>query len=423
MTIGFPAAEPPASPPGVSGQPLVSEARSIGEQILRAARSTKDGKLAWLDPLNPRDDAGNPVRLGPHLYDGTCGVALFLACLEHATGSGEFREPTLRALAPLRRQMTHLVTVPTAAEKLQFKLGGAFGLGAYVYSFLRIGRWLGETVLLEEAAEIATLITPERIAGDGGLDVASGGAGALLALLRLDEEIPESRRDAARPLERALACGEHLLRRCVTQDGQPPAWPANGYRPWCGFAHGVAGIAYALTALAERTGREEFLAAARESLAYERLHYDPEHKNWRDLRGVGESFMTAWCHGAPGVALGRLGMIAVGDPEIESEMWRALETTRDYPLLDRDSICCGNLGRADILLQASQQLGEEDLREAARELAWRAVTRAQDRGHYGGFTPEDCRFLPMFFTGAAGIGYALLRLAEVPDLPCVLRLD
>ena len=31
-------------------------------------------------------------------------------------------------------------------------------------------------------------------------------------------------------------------------------------------------------------------------------------------------------------------------------------------------------------------------------------------------------FDPTFFTGAAGIGYVLLRLAD-PSLPCVLALD
>lgn len=401
-----------------------AEAQSLGREVLRLVCRARDNSVVWLDPVRPRDEEGRPVRLGPHLYEGSTGIALFLAALEHASGGGEAGHVALQALQPLRRQMAHLVANPDRAARLRFRLGGTIGLGAYVYAFLRVGRWLGEEDLIEEACDVATLVSPERIGADDALDVGQGAAGAILALLLLDREAPETRRREVRPLERAAGCGDHLLRRRTGEAGEPRAWPANGYRPWCGFAHGAAGIAHALVRLAARTGREAFRDAALEGLLFERRHYDPAHRNWRDLRGLGDGFMTAWCHGAAGVALARLGIFReIRTPEIEEEMRLALTTTRETPVLDRDSICCGNMGRVDILLQASRELGDEELARAAADLAGRVVAGAHRRGHYRGSKPDDPSFSPTLFTGSAGIGYTLLRLADAPDLPSVLALE
>jgi type 2 lantibiotic biosynthesis protein LanM len=401
----------------------LSAAGTVAERIRREAKPTTDGSLVWLDPAKPRDESGKPVRLDPHLYSGSTGVVLFLAAFAHVTGDPEHRDLALRGLAPLRRQMAHLTANPAVATRLTFKLGGITGLGAYVYSFFRIGRWLDEPALLKEACAIAGLLTPERIAADESLDVMHGSAGAVLGLLALEREAPEDLAREARLLERAVACGDHLLRRRVSRNGLPRAWSVNGYPPWCGFGHGAAGIAYALTRLADRTGRDDLWEAALEGLAFERAHYHPEHKNWRDLRNPGITFMHAWCHGAPGIALGRLGMLPRGgDPEIPREIRDALETTRSAAEGEFDFVCCGNLGRAEILLQAALRLGDPGYRRAAREIAARAVDHSRD-GLYRWSKPGDERFTPVFFTGAAGIGYTLLRLHGSPDLPCILCLE
>ncbi len=398
-----------------------AEAATLGERI-RASAVDDGGRTGWRDPAVPLTASSKPPLLGPHLYAGTTGIALFLAALERATGSGESGDLALRTLGPLRRQLAHLAADPATAARFQFKLGGVIGLGCYVYAFLRIGRWLERPDLLRTAADAASLITPARIAADPALDVMHGCAGALLALLRFESEAPEELVKRVQPLARARACGERLLAARTAHDGGPRAWPAGGYRPWCGFAHGAAGIALALARLAGRTGREDFQEAALEGLAFERLHFDAERGNWRDLRTAEGRFMTAWCHGAPGVALGRLGMRdGAADPAIERELRIALATTRDHVLIDRDFMCCGNMGRADVLLQASRALADGELAAAAERLADRVVTAAAGRGTYSWSSPDEV-FTPAFFTGAAGIGYALLRLTD-PTLPCVLGLE
>src|SRR5207248_7518088 len=89
-------------------------------------------------------------------------------------------------------------------------IGGGSGLGSVVYALVRIGRWLGEATLIDDARRAAALITSERISADESLDVLSGSAGAMLGLLALHEATADER-----VLEQARACGRHLLEHRV----------------------------------------------------------------------------------------------------------------------------------------------------------------------------------------------------------------
>jgi lantibiotic modifying enzyme len=414
----------PALPPRCSPEaPWLGEALRLENELWAHARRTRTGEVRWLVPASSQGDVRQAVPLGPHLYDGVAGVAIFLAALERVAGRSGRREYVLAALHPMRRQLRGLAANLDTARNLSCPLGGMVGLGAFVYSFLLISKWLDEPDLGAEAAELATLVTPERIAADGSLDVVYGCAGALLALLALDRVAPQARKGLT-PLERALACGEHLLRRRVAVAGQPRAWPVRERPPSCGFAHGAAGISYALARLFERTGERSFRDAAEEGTAFERLSYEPERRNWRLAGPAGTPvFLTWWCRGAPGIALGRAGMRRLLDgPQMRAELRSALATTATCPDAVRDFLCCGNLGNADILLYAHQALGGERLRAAAEAIAWRALSRSRANGGRYCWSVADS-FAPSFFKGAAGVGYVLLRLARPSLLPCVLLLE
>ncbi len=393
------------------------------DQILEHARRTPGGEVIWLHPRSFRDEGAQPARLGPHLYDGLTGVALFLAAMEHVEAREGRRDCILSALASLRRQLRELAAHPKAVHEQHLDLGGFVGLGGYIYAFLLIGRWLGEPDLIDEAAELATLVTPDRIAADGALDVMSGCAGAALALLALDRVSPGSVQGRATPIERAVACGEHLLSCRVSVDGEPRAWPAKGLPPRCGFAHGAAGIAACLTRLFTHTGEVRFREAAEEGAAFEHLHYDPEHGDWPLPVASGRRFITSWCAGAPGVSLGYLEMLELGIEPVRQDLRAALDTTAACSKPAVDSVCCGSMGRSEVLLRAYQVLGERHLLEAAETTASCVVLQSRERNHYRWTGPGDERFFPAFFTGAAGVGYTLSRLAQPSLLPCVLSLE
>jgi lantibiotic modifying enzyme len=82
------------------------------------------------------------------------------------------------------------------------------------------------------------------------------------------------------------------------------------------------------------------------------------------------------------------------------------------------------MGRIEVLLYAARRLADDALRQAALDLAAQTVSRARDAdGLYRWAPPGNDTFIPAFFTGAAGVGYTLLRLADASELPCVLCLE
>lgn len=421
MRIGVPAALDPL--PAVEPVDWLEEALALEDQLLEQARRAPGGEVIWLHPNSLEGPGSRLVRLGWDLYDGVTGLALFLGALELLEPRDKRRDCILSALAPLRRQLNERVADPQAAPDLRLnRLGGFTGLGGCIYAFLLLGRWLGEPALITEAATAATLVTPEQIAADEALDVMRGCAGTALALLALDRVSPHGM-DGQAPIERAIACGEHLLSRRASVAGEPKAWPAGGLPAQCGFAHGAAGIACCLARLAERTGEARFRQAAEEGIAFEQVHYDPEHRDWPLSRVPGRHFMASWCGGAPGIALGRLDLLALGSAMAWPSFREALETTMESSTPQVDSLCCGTMGRSEILLQACRALGEERLCEAPAAIASRVVLRSRQCGGRYCLPGYGNRFVPFFFTGAAGVGYALLRLARPALLPCVLSLE
>jgi type 2 lantibiotic biosynthesis protein LanM len=408
---------------------ILAAAAGLAEQIRTSIVRARDGSINWLDPkFVSREVRYQLVASGPHLYTGTAGVSLFLAAYAHLCDSGVDREISLNAIAPLRSRLSLLVADSARAASLKLGVGGFAGLGGFIYSFLCIGTLLGESALVDEAHALSTLLTDERIAADRDLDLTRGSAGAILALLALDRVRPGPNRLGETPLEIASRCARHLLRSRSSYEGRPRAWPWPGAHegaPLTGFSHGAAGIGCALLKLWQRTGEAELREAALEGFEFERSLYSPEHRNWRDLRYPTPYFMTSWCHGAPGIALGRLAIHdLVDDPAIEVEIDVALATTRALGPTWIHQLCCGDMGRTEILSYAHSKLGEPALREEAEELIFHVLDRAEARGHFGWLPPGEAPlFSTSLFRGAAGVAYALVRFTHPQALPFPMLLE
>ncbi len=402
--------------PPLTRAELITAALSIAEQIRRLAIPGADGGVTWLSmAFDPTVDRMNFLPMTDNLYDGRVGVALFLAALEHVTGGAGFRDLVLAALLPLRKALRQRIPPPA----VRTMLGGAAGLGGQIYGLVRIGGWLADDELLHLAACAAAWIVPKRIVLDEALDVFGGAAGGILGLLALPVD------HGPQPLSFAVQCGNHLLEKRVPADTGHLAWRGRWVsRPLTGFGHGAAGIAYALLRLSRASGEPRFRQAAEESIAYETAVYSAGAGNWPDFRAERESNnpMVAWCNGAAGIGLGRLGGLPVLDTyEVRQDIINAVETTRATPLSNEDHICCGNLGRLDLLIEASRSLRRPELFDEARRRASTLVRRAGRNGRYGLFAqaPGVTDSLSLF-QGTAGIGYQLLRLAEPRRLPCLL---
>jgi lantibiotic modifying enzyme len=209
------------------------------------------------------------------------------------------------------------------------------------------------------------------------------------------------------------------------------ATPRFGPRPLAGFAHGAAGIAWALLELAAATGNERYRVAARLAIDYERSLYSPQAQNWPDLRqaplsGADEvpdtpRFRVAWCQGAAGIGLARLRALPhLNDSKLGDEIHIALQTTLTRGFGQSHSLCHGDMGNLDLLIEASQVLNDSSWRAQTHRLG-AMILDSIDRDGWQCGGPEAVE-MPSLMLGLAGIGYEMLRLAEPDLVPSVLVL-
>ncbi|HEY7243596.1 MAG TPA: type 2 lanthipeptide synthetase LanM family protein [Xanthobacteraceae bacterium] len=395
---------------------LLAEAHSVAAELARHA-IRRGPAAAWvgLDWLGD-SEVCQLVALGHDLYNGLCGIALFLAAHSCVTDNKASHELALAAVAHLRKSLRSRNSARIARS---LGIGAATGLGSIVYALTAMSSCLRDQGLLADAQVAAELFTDDLIAADKQLDVIGGSAGAILGLLRLHRDTQSDE-----VLKRATRCGEHLLvqRRAGRHGRRSWSVPGCGPLPLNGMSHGAAGFAYALAALAASTGRQELADAASECIAFENSSYDAAHGNWPDRRDAGEpAWPCKWCHGAVGIGLARLGASKKGGMESRlaaADIAKALAgAQRSWPG-EVDTLCCGTLGNIEFFCEAGDMLGRSDLQELGSQRLIAVLRAAESTGDYR-WTVGGKQFNLGLFRGLAGIGYTCLRRVDA-SLPNVL---
>ena len=406
---------------------LVATAESIGRRICGDA-IWHDGHCNWLgDSMEFVENEWRVVHraCGPSLYDGTSGIALFLAGLYQVAGDRRIRST---AIAGLRHALAHASSVPEPA-----RLGLYAGQAGIAYAAREAGVALEVDDIVSKGEALFSTLTPESDAGHG-LDVIGGVAGTIPLLLR-------RRDDQSRTL--ALALGERLVARADRHNGVA-SWdtmPTPRGRHLTGYSHGAAGIALALLELGMITGDERFVTTASAGVAYERRHFLADQGNWPDFRAETESnpypaeapgsvltpCAMAWCHGAPGIGLARLRTYELTrEPAARAEAEIALATTRRViDSLTSGSVfdfspCHGAAGLAELFVLAADVLDDQSYLDVAKRIAVFGIERIVERR-----LPWPCGVpnggeTPTLLTGLAGIGHFYLRLARPEGVPSVL---
>jgi len=410
--------------PLLGKEELISHAIMLAEEMRARAAYSSAGEPSWVILKGiPHSRQFMLADMRFSLYDGNPGVALFLAALEKVVPGSGFRDMARSCVALMTRWLGGI----GPSDVKEYGIGGCYGLGSMVYTLTRLSQLLGDAELLDAAEHAGSLFGMEIINEDKNLDMIGGAAGAILGLLVLYKAT-----GSLSALDHAIHCGAHLLKNRVVSPSGFRAWKCvDGSPPLTGFSHGAAGIGYALLKLYQETGETELLLAAKEAISYETALFDDKEKNWPDLRvsqykkskDDGGGFMSTWCHGAPGIALARLGALdVITTPGIRHDIQMALETTRNREYQPKDHLCCGNAGRAEIMLTAAMKLPDPLWQRESLQLTSSIVHRAKTNG---GFRPAFLFDLynPTFFQGGAGLGYHLLRLAAPEHLPSVLLME
>ncbi|NOT06568.1 MAG: hypothetical protein HOP28_00005 [Gemmatimonadales bacterium] len=414
-------------------------ATAIGAELAR--RALWHGRECnWLAPPERPSGSGEPLQ--GDVYAGTAGIALFLAFLYRATGDRDIRCCAKGAAEHARRALG--TSRPPGKRAFGFYTG-RLGVG---WMLTRVGPLLGEDRWREEGLErlAALRLEPEE---NFGLDVISGAAGAIPALL--DVHTRTGRPDL---LALAQRLGDHLLQ---TARREAVGWSWDTFPPWVirnltGLSHGAAGMGRALAELYALTGDGRYRYGAEQAFLYEDRTFDRTVSNWPDFRLFGPEeyvdieadpatghlrasgnvaglrkameagrislrprFMSAWCHGAPGIGLTRLRAYQLlGAARFERGARRALAGLR-LPAGQEAaalSLCHGLGGRLELPLVAGEVLGEMRYRRRAEAAVRKILSRGLD------LQKEDME--PGLMLGWAGIGYFLLRLCDPSGVPSIL---
>jgi hypothetical protein len=432
----------PTAQPGTPEFFLEAAAR-IAARVAAAAEWQPDGSVTWTvmspDRENPGARIAVPTQGSGTLYEGTSGIALFLAEVWNATGRTD--EALLKtALAALRFALNEAAELPVSSFGFH---GGRTGVA---YAAALVGRMTGRQELLDGAVEVLRAAEGHE-SEDRGLDVIGGGGGAIQALLAMAPWLPEP--GLATGMARRL--GDNLI---AAADHEPGGWcwgtmRGSSIRHLCGYAHGSAGVGHAFLELYLATGDSRYRYAMEQAFLYEDAFLDPVSSNWPDLRHgeLGEylysgrteelrekvaagddvsqremRYMSAWCHGGPGIGLSRLrAWQALGDEVYLGDARAAIQSTRtslEDPRMNY-SLCHGRGGNAETLMVAAEVLGDPSLLERPRQVAMEGWEAYEARGLNWPCGTMQGVADPGLLLGESGIGYFLLRLAR-PGTPSVL---
>ena len=398
--------------PADSASNYLEVATELGNRLVATAIHGDDDSISWLalkylsNEKSPKDGQYQTGLVEYDLYSGLTGVILFLAYLTHVTGNTTYRKTAESALSTLEAKLAVLSSKPGS--------GGYNGLGSqlFLYSHLAV---LWKSPALRHKAHALLVPLRTKIENETGLDIIAGTAGGLLALLSLLDL-----QNTSEVENLAIACGDKLLKFFATYEAAPMQTLDARVLPYPrGFAHGLSGLAFALARLSRRTGISKYQDAAIRMLDLERAFIGEDQ--WTDIPG--NEKQAAWCHGAAGIALARMGAYQT---DRSARLRLGCEVALNYlvqqPDLDNHTLCHGSIGNLDPLIVASEVFSDDPRWVEMLKLRGESVLKSiRTRGLS---SPLPGHLIePGMMMGLSGMGLGMLRLARPDLVPSVLTLD
>ena len=394
--------------PANSNELFLEEAKKVAEQILSELVFSKNKKTASLLSLNASVDGKwfvSPASQG--LYDGLGGISLFLLYLWKETGESKYLEAAEGTLQSAINPMIE-------PKGLISAFSGTFSV---LYSLVHFQQLVPSDDYEKKIQNLKARLKANA-KEDEAFDLLGGSAGIIQVLLNLFEVTSDQEY-----IEIAEMYGKHLIDNADDVGENEIAWKNSHSQNYLGgLSHGTSGIAWSLLRLSDVTNRADFREAARKALRFDQSLFDEGEKAWRDNRDEEKKFLHQWCHGSTGIGLGRIKAAKIANVDTnDSEIHQALENTRGYKT--SDTLCHGNFGDIELLLQAATYFNDEKYSNAARKKAFNVLLQKEERGSYLIDGPQAGIIQPSMFTGLTGIGMQLLRIYNPEQVPAVMVLE
>src|SRR5581483_753604 len=423
----LPAHRPPAPTPapdeipGRAADVVVDLARWLVDTM-----GTGPGGHLW--PAGPAAATLDPIAV----QAGASGVGLFLAQLVRAAAAGRLPGAARARLdeAALRDTLAEVAqwVADQLARNPQRPPGLYFGTSGAAWFLAEADDALHRDDLRRRANELALAI-PLRMPNS---DITHGTAGIGLGQLRQWLDSGDDRF-----LARAVVAAEQVLRAAVRAGGSI-TWPVPAGAPTrlagtvsFGYAHGNAGIASFLYAVAAATGEPEFAAVATEALGavlpqavvVDGAAYWPASPV--DAGDASEAgYWPSWCNGSSGMGTAFLrAHLVTGDPAFRVAAEAAARAGLRERWRSTAGQCHGLAGDAELLLDLDAFLPSPAYRRAALDAAEALLLqRRTPAANQGTVFADDSggTISAGFGTGLAGTGAFLLRLVAGGPRPLLL---
>ncbi|MCX6906952.1 MAG: hypothetical protein NTY01_02790 [Verrucomicrobia bacterium] len=380
-----------SGPEAVGSQSEESLLRKAATWLLRQARGDAATQSATWSQF-----AEHPFTTDT-LYSGTAGVVASLLTLSEITGENRYSDEARRGARHLLRTAVETpdgLTWDVAWDDREEKVHHSRRCGLYngstgiAWVLLKTGELCGDKAALDAGRRgfdwVCRQIRP--VAGgpdgkfwdDGALDIISGSAGIIVALLDAHRMTGEQRYCDA-----AIAGADGLL-AAARRSADGWSWTSSLWSKTLhsGFSHGTAGIGCALARVYTATGDPHYLQAAQEAARWldrnEVRLTDGACAAWRRTEGA-EPVWEGWCHGPAGTCRLHLLLHSLTGDERHLETAEAGARwimTRCDPDKDRSgahfyapSLCCGAAGIGDFMLDLHRYTGKREYLDFARRIA------------------------------------------------------
>ena len=354
--------------------------------------------------------------VGPSLYDGSSGVALLEILLREFSSGSSLAEAIFLPLQHLADSSQSSRTRWWRDQPLG--MAGSGGILLVLNILTKIGftsDFISPEFIINS---LLNALNYDYLLSDEKLDIFAGVAGLVGPLQHINHP---------RSMEISTIIGNYLLSKQHSCGGWPIQIGNKDKEVLLGFAHGSAGIAAAMARLGVSLSDDRLSDASFKAITYERSFFRHSHNNWPDLSFKSSindfRYMNAWCHGGPGIGLGRICLYGtnIWDSDIRSEILQSISELLDTKLPPSDHLCCGVMGLTMILDALSTYCTNDGnhsvsslTRQKSRRLINQSLSRYKTNNQlfltYG--TSDSDFILPGFFNGISGISLALLNHLE-----------